>query len=349
MLRPRSDRSSRTVGAGVPAQCCATVAALAALATGAGTIGDGGPGPRNGHGAVYDTRNGTLVVFGGASASEVRGDTWRWRRGVWRRLPGPGPGARTFPAMAYDAGRGEVVLFGGNRVLFGDSLHPPAMLGDTWLLREGRWRRGPEGGPSARAEAAVAYDPARGRTVLFGGYDRQGDGGARRLGDTWEWDGIRWQRVSDTGPPPRSGAAMAYHPARGVVLFGGSGGPRGDTWAWNGRLWSRVPVPDAPGRFNAVMAPDPCGGRLVRFGGWDGQGRVGDTWELGEHAWTLVVHDGPPARNHAILAGAPDRCSLLLFGGHDGDRVFADLWERRRGHWAALEKVTPVPRVANGH
>ena len=26
-----------------------------------------------------------------------------------------------------------------------------------------------------------------------------------RLGDTWEWDGRRWTRMSDTGPSPRSG------------------------------------------------------------------------------------------------------------------------------------------------
>jgi hypothetical protein len=97
------------------------------------------------------------------------------------------------------------------------------------------------------------------------------------------------------------------------------------------------------------MAAEPCGGRLVRYGGWDGTGRVADTWELREDAWTLVDGGGPPARNHATLASAPDRCSLLLYGGHDGDRVFADLWERRRGRWVLLAPAAPVPRVMNGH
>jgi hypothetical protein len=87
----------------------------------------------------------------------------------------------------------------------------------------------------------------------------------------------------------------------------------------------------------------------VRFGGWDGTGRVADTWELREDAWTLVDGGGPPARNHATLASAPDRCSLLLYGGHDGDRVFADLWERRRGRWVLLVPAAPVPRVMSGH
>jgi hypothetical protein len=71
--------------------------------------------------------------------------------------------------MAYDALRGEVVLFGGNRVLFGDSASPPAMLGDTWLLRDDGWIRVSGSGPMPRAEAAAAHDVRRRRTVLFGG------------------------------------------------------------------------------------------------------------------------------------------------------------------------------------
>jgi hypothetical protein len=58
------------------------------------------------------------------------------------------------------------VLFGGNRVLFGDSARPPAMLGDTWVLRTGTWNSVAGPGPPPRAEAAAAYDPRRGRTVL---------------------------------------------------------------------------------------------------------------------------------------------------------------------------------------
>src|SRR5262249_42650455 len=40
--------------------------------------------------------------------------------------------------------------------------------------------------PPARTSHALAYDSARSRTVLFGGYD-----GGRYLSDTWEWDGTQ--------------------------------------------------------------------------------------------------------------------------------------------------------------
>jgi hypothetical protein len=36
----------------------------------------------------------------------------------------------------------------------------------------------------------MAYDPARSRIVVFGGYD-----GRNNLNDTWEFDGASWSRV----------------------------------------------------------------------------------------------------------------------------------------------------------
>ena len=307
------------------------------------------PGPRNGHGLAYDLQAGVLLLFGGATADEVRGDTWLWKAGVWREAFVRGPSPRTFPAVTYDVGRAEVVLFGGNQVLFGDSVHAAVMLGDTWLWRREAWVRVGEHGPSARAEAAIAYDPRRKRTVLFGGYQYL-QGHMVRLGDTWEWDGRRWLQVSLTGPPPRSGAAMAYDPsAGGVVLFGGSGGPRGDTWTWNGREWVQLQVSDAPGRFNTAMDWDSSSERLVRFGGWDGTRRTSDTWELRAGGWVRVQEGGPSPRNHTVLVSARDRSSVLLYGGHDGEMVFADLWERRNGRWIGLLCAAPIRRVSNGH
>lgn len=290
------------------------------------------------------------MVFGGATSAEVRGDTWLWKAGKWRPTEARDPDPRTFPILVYDSARGEIVLFGGNRVLFGDSVRPPTMLADTWIRKDGTWTRmNGEGGPTARAEAAAAYDPVRERTVLFGGYERVG-GEARRLGDTWEWNGKSWVRVSTTGPSPRSGAAMAYDPGRrAVVLFGGSGGPLGDTWSWDGSRWERLPIASAPGRFNTAMAWDPAMKRLVRFGGWNGTQRTSDTWELHRDGWVAVEGVGPGSRNHSALVSAPDRASVLLYGGHDGERVFGDLWERRNGRWVLLQSAEPVERVSNGH
>ena len=72
---------------------------------------------------------------------------------------------------------------------------------------------------------AMAYDSARGVTVLFDGDSY--DGIYHLSGDSWEWNettGI-WTQRSSTGPSPRLGHAMAYDSARYVtVFFGGNDG-----------------------------------------------------------------------------------------------------------------------------
>jgi hypothetical protein len=78
--------------------------------------------------------------------------------------------------------------------------------------------------PSPRTFPSMAYDDTTRTVVLFGGYDRR-NGSSRRFGDTWEWDGHRWERIDVEGPAPRNNAAMVDDAARRrVLLFGGSTG-----------------------------------------------------------------------------------------------------------------------------
>ena len=76
----------------------------------------------------------------------------------------------------------------------------------------------------------MAFDEARGRTVMFGG------GSDSEMSDTWEYDGIEWLETTPSdSPPARSSHAMVYDTARRcVVLFGGwnSGTWLGDTWEY---------------------------------------------------------------------------------------------------------------------
>ena len=81
--------------------------------------------------------------------------------------------------------------------------------------------------PSIRDSHAMAYDSARGVTVMFGGASPSFNN------ETWEWDGTHWTMRTNTGPSPHSGAAMVYDSVRNVtVLFGGDGssGYNGETW-----------------------------------------------------------------------------------------------------------------------
>jgi hypothetical protein len=125
---------------------------------------------------------------------------------------------------------------------------------------------------------AIAYDAARGCTVLFGGHSN-----GPRYGDTWEYDGATWRmRTPTNAPPPRSGLALVFDPLLGaVVLFGGwDNGYFADTWAWDGVGWSAlgsstVPTP----RGNHRMVYDSSRDVVLLHGGNAESGPLADTWE----------------------------------------------------------------------
>lgn len=303
---------------------------------------------RNGHAMAYDRDNAVVVPFGGADERQVLADLWAWNGQQWRCLAEGGPPPRIFPALAYDGAEKQLILFGGNRVLFGTDEDTDPFLDGMWAWDGRAWRQIHTSTPAARAEAAVAYDSDRQRIVLFGGY--RVDGGERtRFGDTWEWDGRRWEQVSSEAPSARNGAAVTYDAQRKrVVLFGGSGTPD-ETWEWDGRMWEQVVSAETEGRFNSAMAYDPGVDALIRFGGWTREGRVGGTWQYDGARWTRLTDEGPAPRNHTAMVYDSRRGTIALFGGHDGDRVFGDTWEWNGRTWLLKTERSPRLRVDNGH
>jgi len=170
------------------------------------------------------------------------------------------------------------VLFGGRD----RGLNP---LDDMWQWDGTAWTRlGPvdrtSPWPPARSEAAMSYDAARGRLVLFGGYS------TTDLTDTWEWDGTSWVEVESlSGSPPARGRAITYDPVRRrVVVFGGqtAGGDAADAWEWQGDRWTRIVTGGAapPVRWASAIAYDAVAASVVAFGGSHGGDLLGDTWSL---------------------------------------------------------------------
>jgi hypothetical protein len=142
------------------------------------SLGTTRPQARAGHAMAYDASRRRVVLFGGASGiDELFADTWEWDGESWELLPveAPIPPARRYHAMAYDAARSEVLLFGGEGAS-GET------LADVWAWNGEAWAEVTPRGvtPGPRYQHAMAYDPALGRVVLFGGHD-----GILPQGDTW--------------------------------------------------------------------------------------------------------------------------------------------------------------------
>lgn len=172
--------------------------------------------------------------------------------------------------------------------------------------------------PSARVNAAIAYDPAAQNIVLFGGYD-----GTSYLNDTWIFNGTDWVQVStSTAPSVRTASAMSYdRTLKKMVMFGGYNGNNylGDTWVWDGvaQTWTQQSPSTMP---TAVTLPmlftDPLNGRAEMVGGFDGQFYQNTTWQWKNGNW---VNLNPAtilwARGAAVVANDYHRKQVVIFGG----------------------------------
>ncbi len=218
------------------------------------------PGALQGHAMAYDAQRGKMVLFGGSSPDRPWGtnDTWEWDGQDWtKRNPPTSPPARLNHAMAYNVATGRIVLFGGQM----DNLN--GELGDTWEWDGTTWSKlESANAPSRRMRPSMAYDMARKEVILFGGmrnttyippeYIGTTPSTFETYGDTWSWNGERWELRATDGPQPRFGAALATIPdQQQVVMIGGTGWIRTsenlyfgrgyeESWTWNGTAWSQL-------------------------------------------------------------------------------------------------------------
>jgi hypothetical protein len=165
---------------------------------------------------------------------------------------------------------------------------------------------------------------------------------------------IGWVLRTQTGPPARTGHAMAYDAGREVtVLFGGEygGGCLGDTWEWNGSAWTqRYPASSPPGRRSSGLAYDPQRGVTLLFGGArcdDGWYVCDETWQWDGSAWTQRFPAGsPPAREACAMAYDACRGVIVLFGGRGPQgNALGDTWEWDGDTWTQWDVAGPAARA----
>ena len=319
---------------------------------------DSDPGHRPGAGEPSPDGSGISLAFG---------DTWEWdpTAGTWIQLtPTTAPSARYDSALVWDSQRNRAVLFGGMQKDQADANGIPQQ--DTWEWDPATpgWTLRPTTGtvPSARYGHAMAFDPSRGMTVLFGGKDFQTH---LSLADVWDWDSTKgtWaQRLTSSSlPAGRMYASLLTDPAQsrldlvaGVTLLGpydasspsyarGQISPSAELWQLDpatAAFTNRTPPQNAPSvRSGFAMAFCPATGKTYVFGGLSGQDPypvLDDLWEWDGSFWSQVKSDGRPfARENAAMAYDPARKSLILYGGDNATpneglgeySILDDTWE----------------------
>jgi hypothetical protein len=251
---------------------------------------------------AYDPTTSQLLLFEGWASGGDIGTTWAWNSttSAWTEVASTGPLARNGASMAYDQATSQLILSGGQN-------GPSTQYNDTWKWTGSAWAQVDGSGcttactnsPSPRYIASMAYDPATGQLVLFGGYNTTNG----YLSDTWTWNGTTWAQQSPvTSPLARNGASMAYDTATSqMILFGGnnSGTYYNDTWYWTGSTWVQVSDASDPGCTTACtsspsgrtlypLAYDTSSAQMVLFGGQISGGVTGDTWLMGAPSVTAL-------------------------------------------------------------
>lgn len=238
------------------------------------------PSPRYGHTMTYDAARNEVILFGGRLVNgngTFSNETWAFNGTSWQqRMPVNAPPPRYLHAAVYDSARAVIVVFGGGG--------PPATTSDTWEWNGTNWNLRATTIPSPnplRSNSAIAYDPIRQRTVIFGGRTS-----SAFFGGTLEWDGNTWTNVTPPGtsPPNRAAAAMVYDASLDrVVLFNGNtaAGTLSDTWYWDGATWTPV-FPGTPPaqRCNSGFVFDSLRERCVLFGGNSSIAHHDDLWSF---------------------------------------------------------------------
>jgi hypothetical protein len=232
------------------------------------------PLPAAGSPLDYDPVHSRVLLCGGPNEQVL---LWDWDGVDWTdRTPALSPPDRNAHAIAFDSVRDRLVLFGGAMGGVG------ATFGDTWQWDGAQWvQLAPATSPPVRARHAMAFDPVRGRTVMFGGTSPTW----YVYGDTWEWDGTNWtQAYPIHSPPNRFEHSMTFDSLRNrIILFagGGNGSDDNDTWEWDGVDWTlRNATNLPPARAYQGLAYDAVRDSLVMFGGGGFIGYQEDTWEL---------------------------------------------------------------------
>ena len=210
---------------------------------------------------------------------------------------------------------------------------------------------------SERSGGAAAYDAGHGNVVLFGGSSFVS---TLSFGDTWIWDGSKWERRSPQASPAASGLApafgeyaMAYDAARQeVVLFGGSQ----QTWVWNGAAWiQKSPQTSPPSRFGHAMTFDASHDQIVLFGGVGNTGVLADTWVWNGANWAQKSpQTSPPARQGHVMSYDAVHRQVVLFGGASPNGYLPniylnDTWIWDGTNWTSRAPVhAPSSRYASG-
>lgn len=330
---------------------------------------DASPSAYFGHSMAYDPLRNRMVLFGGFTDSGSTNDLWEWDGTDWEKITpitAEIPAERSWHSMVFDVKSEKIILFGGYYWTGSDSIY----FNDVWEWDGSAWKIKSYGNmidpgdPLKRSGHAMAYDPGRMRTVMYGG---TADGFITN-DSLWEWDGILWQEIvpadpeNDGNPPLRQGIKLVYDiENEETLMLVKKSYYVGTLWSWNGESWAEKilnnPSVRPPDLRGYVADYDPINKKTVIYGGLYGDMDISNSvWEWDGLEWLEKPPVDPeneeiPWVDSMVYFPVNDKFISL---GQDSETENTQTWEWNGTNWIKILPADPEndgnpPYSSSGH
>jgi hypothetical protein len=238
----------------------------------------------------------------------------------------------------------------------GSSALPHSFSGAGWTNVTGT-----SSPPGLAVGGAMAYDPAAGYLVLFGGCQSGNLWYSTCVpsNQTWAYQNGSWSQLYPTvSPPARYESNLVWDAQESeLVLFGGNGTSSflNDTWTFSSGQWTQeFPSASPPARADAGMVYDAAAGYVLLTDGEQNRtltdlstqsysgSDFNDSWVYsGGNWWQLRSANNPSARDGFGMTYDAGLGEVVLFGGFNWT-VYStdDTWVFSGGNWTELAPAT---------
>lgn len=292
---------------------------------------------------TYDSVEQVIVLTGGVcTTSPLVDEVWKWNGTDWAKMTTTTNVDRmSGAAQDFDPERGVLVRFGGTAAFASPRAFTNTLRTDWIAMFDAS-------SPAPRSLFAVASDPARNITWMFGGINE-----FDYYTDFWQYQNGQWRFiVAENGPASCSSPNAAFDSDRNklVVVCGDS-----STFEWDGTAWKKFAdlklKPDA--RRFSMMVYDQTLKKSVLFGGYNDINYLDKTWLWDGTQWTEQKNKRPTARSLSAMWFDPNTKKTIVYGGigrptpDDAIERYSDMWTLDSTGWTKLT-VTNNPGMRYG-
>ncbi|HPM46758.1 MAG TPA: lectin-like protein [bacterium] len=337
-----------------------------------------GPDPSAGE-MVYDLTSRKLIYYDGIS-----GSTWSYDGLIWETLATGGQQLKNFN-MVYDSLLNRTLIYGGIKPDYSYSNSVYSFNGSSWTalaaapyqiadhvmwyskskntayaafgayndlwidpfrnlleLKGSVWKERTFQTHGV-ASPSITYYPTKNKVYMFGGETDE-------FSDTYtfEFDGLRWDRVNNgaTRPTTVTDNDLIYYPPADVLLLFERSPAR--MWQYNGSTWSIRTTTGSPSKIDSYkMEYFPEQGHVV-FIATTTEGNI-ETWTYNGSTWTNVCRDGVPGgciqpdlifnEDFSISYNSQaQKVFGFMSGDHSGD---IETWRWTGSVWQAVSVTDP--------